>query len=88
MQLQPLVRILLTALAAGLGAAAATIDNETVRIVAAIGVPVLAAIGIIPPQVPTRTVVDERREGGQAYISLIIGVLLILILVVVLLRLV
>jgi len=86
MQLHPAVRLILTALAAGLGAAAATIDNETIRIVAAIGVPVLAAIGIIPPQVPTRTVVDKRREDGYGAIEALVVVFLALVILILLLR--
>lgn len=61
MQLQPIVRVILTALAAGIGAAATQIDNETLRVVAAVLVPTLAAIGIYPPQAPVRTSLIEKE---------------------------
>lgn len=86
MNIQPAVRIVLTALAAGLGAAATQIDNETLRIIAAVLVPTLAAIGIVPPQVPTKTIVTKDGERGYGLVELVIAVLVILILVFVLLR--
>jgi hypothetical protein len=67
MHLQPIVRVLLTALAAGLGAAATQIDNETVQILAAIVVPTIAAVGIVPPQVPTRTVIDGEESRRSSW---------------------
>lgn len=96
MRIQPIVRVILTAIAAGLGAAAATVDNETVRIIAAIGIPVLAAVGIIPPQVPARTSIDATRqpvnvvrdEGGQGSLWTVFVVLAIVVLVVLLVSLV
>jgi hypothetical protein len=61
-QLQPAVRILLTALAAGLGVVVATLDDETVRIIGMAILAALAAVGITPPQVPTRTSIDTERQ--------------------------
>ena len=85
--IQPVVRLILTAIAAGLGAAATQIDNETLRIVAAILVPTLAAIGIVPPQVPTKTVIDRDGEGGYSAVDVLLIVFLALLCVVVLLAL-
>lgn len=62
MQLQPVVRVLLTFLVAGLSTAVATVDDETFRIIAGAIVSGLAAIGIVPPQLPTRTVVDTDEQ--------------------------
>ncbi len=84
MTLQPIVRVILTALAAGIGAAATQIDNETLRVVAAILVPTLAASGIVPPQVPTKTVVDRDREAGYGIVEAILIVFLVAVCLIVL----
>lgn len=62
MQLQPTVRVFLAFLVAALSAAVATVDDETFRIIAGAIIAGLAAIGITPPQVPTRTVVDTENQ--------------------------
>lgn len=92
MTLQPIVRVVLTALAAGIGAAATQIDNETLRIVAAVLVPTLAALGIIPPQIPTKTVVvpppvDSADERGYGAVEVLLIAFLVVVIVLVLLRL-
>lgn len=57
-KLQPIVRVLLTVLAAALTAVVAQSDGlpEWVQIVASAGLVILAGFGIIPPQVPVQTV--------------------------------
>lgn len=62
MQIQPVVRIVLTFLVAALSALVATVDDETVRIICAPLIAGLSAIGIIPPQVPTRTSIDTETQ--------------------------
>lgn len=60
MRLQPAVRIFLTFLVAGLSTAVATVDDESFRIVAGIILSGLAAVGVVPPQLGTRTVMKEE----------------------------
>lgn len=63
MKYQPYVRIFLTFLVAALSTAVATVDDETFRIVASIVLSGLAAVGIVPPQLPTRTSVDTESQS-------------------------
>ena len=83
MTIQPVVRVALTALAAGIGAAATQIDNETLRIVAAILVHTLAAVGIVPPQVPTKTVVHRDGERGYTLIEMLFALILLIVAIIV-----
>jgi hypothetical protein len=62
MQLQPVVRVILTFLVAALSTAVATVDDETFRVVGGILISGLAAVGIVPPQLETRTVVKTDVE--------------------------
>jgi hypothetical protein len=62
MQLQPVVRVILTFLVAALSTAVATVDSETFRIIGGILISGLAAVGIVPPQLPTRTVTDNQED--------------------------
>jgi hypothetical protein len=84
MKLQPVVRTVLTFLAAALAVIVASVHDETVRLIGAALVVGLAAIGIVPPQLPTRTVVekvkDERGYGGVNLIGVILLVVLIVVL--------
>lgn len=59
----PLVRVLLTGLAAGIAVLAASSDSLPVWAQAAIAgaSTILAGLGIVPPTVPTQTVVAEPR---------------------------
>lgn len=63
MQLQPLVRIILTFLVAALSTVIALVPNQTIRLVCAPIVSGLAAIGIVPPQVPIKTVAIGKQDG-------------------------
>lgn len=62
MVLQPVVRTVLTFIAAAVGVVVASVHDETVRLVGTALIVGLAAIGIVPPQVPTRTVVARRED--------------------------
>jgi hypothetical protein len=76
MKLQPVVRTVLTFIAAALAVIVASVHDETVRLIGAALVVGLAAIGIVPPQLPTRTVVekvkDERGYGGVNLIGVVL----------------
>ena len=65
-QLQPVVRLVLTAIAAGIAALGAQADSLPTEVQIAITVlaAVFAGIGIVPPQVPTRTTVVAK--DGEA----------------------
>jgi hypothetical protein len=81
MKLQPVVRTVLTFLAAALAVIVASVHDETVRLIGAALVVGLAAIGIVPPQLPTRTVVEKvKDERGYGRVS-IVGVILLLIVI-------
>lgn len=89
MNIQPVVRIFLTFLVAGLSTAVATVDDETFRIIAGIILSGLAAVGIVPPHVPTRTVIDTEnepvnivREEGQSIVELCFALAFLVIAVV------
>ena len=85
MSLQPTVRILLTFLVAALSTVLATVDDETIRLICAPLVAGLAAIGIVPPQIPTRTVVDTENQrvnvvsddAGQSIVEVLVVLTLI-----------
>jgi hypothetical protein len=90
-----IARLVLTFLVAALSSLIAIVDDETIRVVCAPIVAGLAAIGIVPPQVPTRTVVarrdDEvvvrRGERGYTIIELLIALCIVVFVCVFLLKL-
>lgn len=88
MQLQPVVRVVLTAIAASIAAVTATMDGqpEWLQAVLAAGAAALAAVGIIPPQVPTKTVVSRKRQDGYSIVELLFALILLLVLIVVLFK--
>lgn len=81
MQLQPAVRLCLTFVVAALSCLVGLVDNETVRLICLPLITGLAAVGIVPPQVPTRTVLSNER--GAAGVS-VLGAVVLLVLIVVL----
>lgn len=64
LKLTPLVRVLLTGLAAGISVIAATQDSLPLWAQALLVAfsTVMAGLGIVPPTVPTRTAVDTERQ--------------------------
>lgn len=60
--LQPTVRLILTAASAALGVLVATVPNQTVRIIGGALIAGISAVGIVPPQIPTRTVLKDPTE--------------------------
>ena len=93
---QPAVRVFLTFMVAALSTAVATVDDETFRVVASIILSGLAAIGIVPPHIPTRTSIDAgvqpvnvvRDEEGVSVVEALLVVFLAVVILVVLDRLV
>lgn len=89
MKYTPAIRGVLTFLAAGLSVVIATVNNETARIIGSAIIVGLAAVGIVPPHIPTRTSVDPGTEpvnvvhedgyadGGGLLLLVLLAVLII-----------
>lgn len=87
----PVIRVILTFLAAGLAVVVATVHSETVRIVASAITVGLAAVGIVPPHVGTVTSVVEKdepvnivKQDGRADGGFLMGLLILAVLIVIL----
>jgi acid phosphatase family membrane protein YuiD len=95
MQLQPTVRIVLTFLVAALSTLVAMVDDQTIRLIGAPIIAGLAAVGIVPPHIPTRTSVDTenqrvsvvREERGYTIVELLVFTFLGILILIVLLEL-
>lgn len=87
MTLQPAVRIILTFIVATLSCLVGLVDNETVRVICLPLIAGLAAVGIVPPQVPTQTVVAAKKklksESGYANNNVLIFVVVVVVLTIV-----
>lgn len=79
--LQPSVRLLLTALAAGIGAFTATLDGQPEWVQALLaGVSVfLAGVGVIPPQLGAHTTVTKRGQDGYGLVDVLVALILLLL---------
>lgn len=94
MRYQPSIRVALTFLVAALSTVVATVDDETIRLICAPIISGLAAIGIVPPQVPTRTSIDTDRQpvnvvheqDGYSIVEALLAVFLVLVILILLTR--
>jgi predicted cation transporter len=86
MKLQPYVRVLLIVIAAAVAGLTAIQDQlpEWVQGVIVGLSAVLAGAGVIPPQVPTSTVVNRRDgEAGYSVIEMLFALILLIVAIIV-----